>query len=451
MAHVGIFHLFEIAKVEDYALHVGQRGDVSKMLMGMSAAEGGGAADIARSVKVLTDMAASSGSDLNASAVGNVTGLGTFVGDTYTTGQSQRASNALGSIGDYVDKYENATVDDYNKRVDNAEQYVSANEKMKNELGNAAASSTAWINAIPGGPDWFSQVLNKLGGGGGFVSSLIGEVAGNLIGNKAGKLLSKGFAKVTGKAGKEVAEEVAEQAARTSTKRLTAGAGKKVVGEAVEEGAEGFIKNGSRVDKAFNAIKSSKLGQKVSSGANKIISNYGDDAAKMLASGSKFASKALPIAGGVVATVEALGDAKAGVTEANEWFTDKNKGGAANASQKVASGAAGFIAGSGPSEGIFDKNASLLEKGMGIGGNALKGAGIGAAIGSIIPGVGTAIGGAIGGLVGGISAAIGPKNIAKTFGMVADGAKNLFMVWICFRKWRIRQIFWRLPQRTGNI
>ena len=38
MAHVGILHLFEIAEVEDYALHVGQRSDgfLKKSLRGVA-------------------------------------------------------------------------------------------------------------------------------------------------------------------------------------------------------------------------------------------------------------------------------------------------------------------------------------------------------------------------------------------------------------------------------
>lgn len=185
-------------------------------------------------------------------------------------------------------------------------------------------------------------------------------------------------------------------------------------GSAAAQSALAFAQNGAMGGGA-------KIGAKLAGGASKV---------------GKLASKAAVPLAGVLALAEMGVDAYHGVGKAQEWTGSDSTG------AKVASGIGGALGGTG--NGILG-NESAGKKALDIGGNALKGAGIGAAIGSIIPGIGTAIGGAVGAGVGALGAAIGGSNIAKAlstaggaikgfftetvpekFGQVVEGAKGFF-------------------------
>ena len=131
---------------------------------------------------------------------------------------------------------------------------------------------------------------------------------------------------------------------------------------------------------------------------------------KLLTSGTELLGKAGSViskAAGPLAIAGVAIDGVMGVKKSEEWF------GTSGFAEKSSSAIGGALGGTGP--GILDEG-SILEKGMNIGTNALKGA----AIGSIIPGVGTAIGAVVGAGLG----AIGGESIAKAAHKVFEFAQD---------------------------
>lgn len=184
--------------------------------------------------------------------------------------------------------------------------------------------------------------------------------------------------------------------------------------------------------KSLNVVKS------VGPAATKIASKVSNLAKPVMNVASKIASPVSKVAGiglkGIPIVGTALGfalDAGLGAMKAKEWNTSKSS----------AVGAS-IIAGSGPS--IDDPNASVADKAINIGGNALKWGSVGAMIGSAaipIPVVGTVVGGAIGALGGAITAAIGGERIAKAIDWVkekgsaaVEGVKNVAKKGLSFVK-----------------
>lgn len=165
--------------------------------------------------------------------------------------------------------------------------------------------------------------------------------------------------------------------------------------------------------KTFNAVKNA--GSTVSNVASR-VSNL---AKPVMNVASKVASPVLKTVGaglrGIPFVGTALGfalDAGLGAMKAKEWNTSK--------SSAIASS---VIAGAGPS--IDDPNASVADKAISIGGNALKWGSLGFAIGG-------PIGAAVGALGGAVVSAIGGERIAKAVDWVkekgsaaVEGVKNV--------------------------
>lgn len=160
------------------------------------------------------------------------------------------------------------------------------------------------------------------------------------------------------------------------------------------------------------------------SGSSKIGFRTTGAGAAAAAKGSGILSKIAGVGGkalrgaGPLSILGGLIDAGSGVMSNSSWFGDN-----ANVGTGIASGLGGFLGGTGP--GLMDEG-SALDKGLNVGGGALKGAGIGALIGSVVPGLGTAIGGAVGAGVGAVGSAIGGENIAKFFASIPDKVGEAF-------------------------
>jgi len=369
-------------------------GDTSKILMAQEAVNGGSYVDMLQnSTGRIAGMAADTGSDLGASAVGSILGLNM---SAYTNENAAALEYSLSdkAINDMKDAIGSGKIDPneaYGDAINNASEKITTTQEALNSIENSSAETLGlWSTQIPLFWTWAGSIASMLG-------SLVNWGLDKLL----GKLFNGGFKGLT-----------------SSLKNLWKGAknlGSKAVSGAKKLGSKawsGIKTAGSTVGKLFTkggsqALQSSgKLGLRMLGGLGK---------GGLYAGGASTATAAAAgLASGVVGAVMTAKDAVAGVKKSKEWLGDNKTG------SKVAAGIGGALGGTGP--GVGEGSAKDVAKNTGK--NALKGAAIGAAIGTVIPGVGTAIGGAVGAGVGALTGLIGGKRIAKATKAIGGAFKK---------------------------
>lgn len=320
----------------------------------------------------------------------------------------ESANNALADKSGSMDSFIEDMSIGVGKEVSNAFGNSWLGKKLGDFLDNTGLD---FGDVLTGG-----AIINNLSGG------ALTKGLSSLLG-KGGSLLSKGAGSLLGKLGNTgigswLSGTKLGSKLLGSAGRVNAGTLAKVFGTSADDIVSTFGKGASySIDDIARVMGTS------ADDVGKLLASGGDDAARAAASlaGSgggalsklgSFASKASgPLAIAGVALDGILGGFKT-----KDWF-----GETAGIGDTVSSVIGGALGGTGP--GVVDKG-SVLEKGLNIGGGALKGAGVGALIGSVVPGLGTAIGGGIGAVVGAVGSAIGGGNIAKALSWTGGKLKD---------------------------
>lgn len=303
-------------------------------------------------------------------------------------------NNSSGSMDDFISKMSIGV----GKEVSNAFGNSLLGQKLSDflddtglDLGDLTITAAA-INNLTGGK--LSSLGGKvLGGAGNLLKSGAGSLLGKLSGTGIGSLLSN----------TKIGSSLLSSAGRVSASSL----------------ASAFGTSADDIASMFGRAASYSLDD-----VARVMGTSADDVASLLGSTASNSSGLLSKVGGIaskaagpLAIAGVALDGILGGFKTKDWFGKENAG----VGNTIASVLGGALGGTGP--GIADEG-SFIEKGLGIGGGALKGAGVGALIGSVIPGLGTAIGGAVGAAIGGVGSAIGGGNIAKALSWTGGKIKD---------------------------